>query len=147
MKPYYLLFCSLLALAATVIVYALGVWNGHIIDLRPLTTICPGKPPAHPTPYSASAFPLSYRCLWQDGTSKELVPGYVNPLVVAFLAVAVCCAALALITAARRREVSTEAPGGVRPGGRFNGSARYGDPSPTRGSSRPPSESTPLSRV
>lgn len=48
-------------------------------------------------------WPLRAECRWAGGGSFELVPGYVNPSLYAFLAVAVACVIASLVVGLRGR--------------------------------------------
>ncbi|MCG5472293.1 hypothetical protein LADH09A_000117 [Micromonospora sp. LAH09] len=91
---------AVLALAAATVVYAHGVWVGHFLDLRATTGYCPAKPLAS-TSTSAHLLPLRHTCHYADGTTGELVPAYVNPILFLCLAVGVACTALAVRSARR----------------------------------------------
>ncbi|MEZ0096053.1 hypothetical protein [Streptacidiphilus sp. EB129] len=94
---------TVLALVAAAVSYVCGLWAGHTLDLRPWSEICAGKPLDDVHPFSASWIPLSNMCRWSDGTTKELVPWYVNPLTLALLVTAAVCLVLAVRAAYRIR--------------------------------------------
>ncbi|GAB3497036.1 hypothetical protein [Amycolatopsis cihanbeyliensis] len=54
--------------------------------------------------YEESLFPRSGLCHWADGTSTDLVPVWVNPLIFSCIAGAVLCAAFAIRAAVRQKE-------------------------------------------
>ncbi|MEV6365387.1 hypothetical protein AB0L86_00640 [Micromonospora musae] len=86
--------------SAAAAVYLHGVWAGHFLDLRATSEYCPAKPLAS-TSTSADWLPLRHLCRYADGTTTDLVPAYVNPIVFLCLALAVACTALALRSARR----------------------------------------------
>ncbi|MGW3603986.1 hypothetical protein [Micromonospora sp. NPDC005161] len=89
---------TVVAPAGAVIVYLHGVWAGHFIDLRATSEYCSAKPLAS-TPTSTDWLPLRHLCRYNDGTTADLVPAYVNPIAFLCLAVAVVCTALAVRSA------------------------------------------------
>ncbi|KAB1927525.1 hypothetical protein F8280_06955 [Micromonospora noduli] len=91
---------TIVAPFAAVGVYLHGLWAGHFLDLRATSVYCPAKPLAS-TSTSADWLPLRHLCRYADGTTTELVPPYVNPIVFLCLAIAVACTALALRSARR----------------------------------------------
>ncbi|MGK5627149.1 hypothetical protein [Streptomyces sp. URMC 123] len=50
-----------------------------------------------------SLFPVSYRCVWRDGTTHERVPGFVNPTLYTFMAGTAVTTTLALASAVHAR--------------------------------------------
>ncbi|MDI5967353.1 hypothetical protein [Streptantibioticus silvisoli] len=54
-------------------------------------------------------FPPAARCLLRDGTAHDLVPSWTAPVLVAGLAGALLCAAVALCLTLRRRRTTTPA--------------------------------------
>ncbi|MET7750811.1 hypothetical protein [Micromonospora sp. NPDC005367] len=89
-------------------VYLHGLWAGHFLDLRATSVYCPAKP-LDSTATSADWMPLRHQCRYADGTTTDLVPAYVNPLLFLCLAVTVSCTALALRSARRLRGEPTSA--------------------------------------
>ncbi|PYC71929.1 hypothetical protein C7C45_09840 [Micromonospora arborensis] len=97
---------TVVAPAAAIVVYLHGVWTGHLIDLRAVSEFCPAKPLAS-TSTSVDVLPLRHLCHYADGTTNDLVPAYVNPIVFLCLALGVTCTALAVRSARRQaRQVS-----------------------------------------
>lgn len=84
-----------LLLAATV--YLHGVWVGHFLDLRATSEYCPEKELASDS-VGYRWFPPQQTCHFIDGTVRDLVPGYVTPILLFALAVAVVCAVQAVRT-------------------------------------------------
>lgn len=72
------------------LVYAFGLSTGfYILDPDQMCASAAGHDPAGAwAGLDFSAFPLRNTCRWNDGTTYELVPGWVNPLSYALLAVA-----------------------------------------------------------
>jgi hypothetical protein len=91
----------LLLAAALSLVY--GFWAGRFLDLRPVDEYCARKPFSSYPSTSWGLFPLERSCQWSDGTSTDLVPWYVNPVMFAFLAAAVFSFALAIQAALHNR--------------------------------------------
>ena len=103
LRPGPLLRVAALAFGVAVATYLHGVWVGHLLDLRSVDEFCVGKPRAIPST-SETAFPLRHLCNWADGTTTNLVPVYVNVLLVFCLVVIVGCIGLAIFTARRMRQ-------------------------------------------
>jgi hypothetical protein len=104
--PGNLLLRSFLALAAAGVTYIYGFWTGQFLSLAPTSEMCTAPRPRGTPPMSWTLFPLSNQCRWADGTSTDLVPWYVNPILFVCLATAVVCVVLA-IRAARRHRTPT----------------------------------------
>jgi hypothetical protein len=96
---------TLLALLAAAACYGHGVWVGHFLELAPTSDYCAAKPLAFPAT-NWTWLPLTHRCRWNDGTTADLVPSYVNVLVFACLGAAVTFAVLA-IRGVRRNGTTT----------------------------------------
>ncbi|MFC4008584.1 hypothetical protein ACFOY2_15240 [Nonomuraea purpurea] len=88
---------------AAVVVYLYGLWAGDFLVLLPLSEYCVGKL-ADPG-VSLTWFPLRHLCHWQDGTTSDLVPAYVNPLLIIFLVITVTGIVMAIRTALRKAAV------------------------------------------
>jgi hypothetical protein len=102
MKSLLLSGAALLSLLAAGAAYAVGLVDGHLLDQRAERTFCGAKPLSHLNPYGGSdMFPLSQKCRWSDGTTTELVPSYVNPLVLVLLALTVLFVVLTIRAAWR----------------------------------------------
>ena len=86
---------GLLAMIVAAITYFHGFWTGHFLDLRATDEYCFDKPLASP-PTSSTWLPLRHLCNWDDGTSTDLVPVYVNPILFVCLAATVICMVLAI---------------------------------------------------
>lgn len=93
---------ALLALLVGAIAYGYGFWSGRFLDLGPTSGYCPAKPLAFPAT-TWTWFPLTDRCHYTDGSTTELVPVYVNPILFTSLAAAVVCVVLAVRAARRDR--------------------------------------------
>ncbi|MFF7635113.1 hypothetical protein ACFZB9_18450 [Kitasatospora sp. NPDC008050] len=104
----YYLIGAVLAPPAAVATYLHGLWSGHFLDLRGRMSYCgPGEPATRPE--FQGWVPLSHQCRWRDGSATELVPGYVNPVIVGCLVAMVVLLVLAQL--AHRRAGAT-APAG-----------------------------------
>jgi hypothetical protein len=101
------IYAALLALLAAVLTYAYGFWVGRFLELRPINEYCTRKPLGTP-PISWTWMPLSNRCRWNDGTTTDLVPWYVNVLLFVCLGVAVTLIGLAVRDALRRRRTAPQ---------------------------------------
>ncbi|WP_431883860.1 hypothetical protein [Micromonospora gifhornensis] len=88
--------------AAAIVTYVHGLWVSHLLDIRATSEYCTAKPLAS-TATSADWLPLRHVCRYADGTSTDLVPGYVNPIIFLCLFIAVVSTALALRSARRSR--------------------------------------------
>ncbi|CAM3900618.1 hypothetical protein NOGI109294_17915 [Nocardiopsis gilva] len=55
-----------------------------------------------------SLFPISSVCSWKDGVTIDIVPWYVNPALIAFLAAATACAATAVYQGRNGRHMRTD---------------------------------------
>ena len=104
----------LLLSSAGSFVLAVGTWvaglfAGELTSFRSTTEICGGD---ISRPITQHALPLVNRCTFADGTTRELVPMWVNPIVFAGLAGGVALLALA-IRAAHRQSSVTDNPGGT----------------------------------
>ncbi|WP_326825847.1 hypothetical protein [Streptosporangium sp. NBC_01756] len=75
---------AILSFLIAPIIYAHGIWSGHFLDLRAREEYCGEGLPDEP-PTSWSWIPLRHLCKWRDGSSTELVPPYVNPILAACL--------------------------------------------------------------
>ncbi|GGK60427.1 hypothetical protein Ppa06_25710 [Planomonospora parontospora subsp. parontospora] len=91
--------CMALLTAAAIYVHAL--WSGEFATLLPLDEYCTSRPLGSPY-VSWTWFPIRHLCHWEDGTTTDLVPAYVNPILVTSLVGAVLCMVMAV--RARRRE-------------------------------------------
>ncbi|MGI5522744.1 hypothetical protein ACQEUX_17700 [Micromonospora sp. CA-259024] len=91
---------TVVAPTSAIVIYLHGVWAGHFLDLRATSEYCSAKPLGS-TPTSTDWVPLRHLCRYADGTTSNLVPAYVNPIVFLCLAAGVACTALA-VRAARR---------------------------------------------
>lgn len=69
--------------------YAIGMFDGGFFDL--LNDPCDGS-----VGWSTSLFPLTYSCQYGDGSTRELVPWFVNPVVFLGLAGALISIGLAI---------------------------------------------------
>ncbi|MEU6715026.1 hypothetical protein ABZ897_26480 [Nonomuraea sp. NPDC046802] len=88
---------AIVAGLAAVVVYLHGLWTGYFFALLPLNEYCVGK---LADPGSSSTwFPLRHLCHWQDGTTSDLVPAYVNPLLIIFLVMTIASTVMAIRTA------------------------------------------------
>lgn len=89
---------TLMAPLAAALVYLHGLWVGHFLDLRGVSEYCSAKPLAYPAT-SWGYLPLRHLCRYDDGTTEDLVPGYVNPIIVLCLAFGMACTVLTLRSA------------------------------------------------
>ena len=101
------LLSGLLAMVVAAVIYLHGFWAGDFYTFRATSEYCFDKPLAFPAT-SWTWLPLRHMCNWDDGTSTDLVPVYVNPILFVCLAAAVICMVPA-IRAARDGAVSPEA--------------------------------------
>lgn len=93
-KSWGLLAGSVVSLLAGLVVYVVGAWEGHLFDLRAESTFCTSKTFAGSG--GGSFFPPSQKCRWVDGTTTELVPSFVGPVVVGLVVLGVGLLAVAL---------------------------------------------------
>jgi hypothetical protein len=77
-----LLLSSVGSFLVAVVTWVVGGESGKLWSLRPADEYCG----PHVRALSWHFLPLTHRCLYTDGTSRELVPGWVNPLFFASLA-------------------------------------------------------------
>lgn len=90
---------AFLALFLSFVTYLYGMLAGHMVELRPLSDFCSDEK-EYANPSSTWTWvPLSHQCQWADGSSKSLVPWYVNPLVVIFMGLFVAGLVMAVRTA------------------------------------------------
>ncbi|MFF3671925.1 hypothetical protein [Microtetraspora malaysiensis] len=90
------------ALLVAGVFYVHGIWEGRFLELRPTSEYCADKPLAFPAT-SWTWLPLTHQCRWSDGTTTDLVPAYVNPVVYACLALVLACIVMAVRAARRNR--------------------------------------------
>jgi hypothetical protein len=107
-KPLLLFAGSILSLLAGLVTYVIGAWDGHLFDLRAENTFCTAKPFAGDA--GGSFFPPGQKCRWSDGTTTELVPSFVNPLMFTLLAIGIVLLVLTLVTVFRSDEEKTVEP-------------------------------------
>jgi hypothetical protein len=102
-KRLLLLNAALLSLLAAGVTYVVGLWNGHLLDLRAESTYCTAKALNQVNPDGGSSyFPPSLKCRWSDGTTTELVPSYVNPLMFTLFAFGTALLLLVTVLFVRR---------------------------------------------
>ncbi|MFD9285995.1 hypothetical protein ACFWD7_54190 [Streptomyces mirabilis] len=65
------------------------------------------RPVVHFDRYENSVFPLQATCYWDDGQQKELVSGWVNPLLFTCMAVLTGCLVTLAVLAYRRYRKQT----------------------------------------
>jgi hypothetical protein len=87
-----------LSLCLAVLSYSAGVGSGGLFYLADIEDLCRDKPLGSPATIE-SLFPLHNSCHYADGTTVDLVPGLVNPLVFIFMAAAFAGLVLTIITA------------------------------------------------
>lgn len=87
--PHRCLFAAVAALVTAATVFLYGVWVGHLIDLRAVGEYCPGG--SSTDSVSQRWFPPQQTCHFSDGTSRDLVPGFVAPVLLLAPVVAVLC--------------------------------------------------------
>jgi len=80
-----------------VVAWIVGVESGKLWSFRPAYEYCGG----HVRALSGHFIPLAHQCLYTDGTSRELVPVWVNPLFFASLAATLVLILLAMRAANR----------------------------------------------
>jgi hypothetical protein len=80
-----------------VVAWIVGVESGELWSLRPAYEYCGG----HVRALSWHFIPLTHQCSYTDGTSRELVPVWVNPLFFASLAATLVLILLAMRAANR----------------------------------------------
>jgi hypothetical protein len=74
-----------LALLAAPVLWVHGIYVGRVLIPLATSEICTAGPLT--APYSdESLLPVSNVCYYADGSTDELVPGYVNPLLFAVIA-------------------------------------------------------------
>lgn len=81
----------------TVVAWIVGVESGRLMSLRPAYEYCGG----HVKALSWHFIPLTPQCSFTDGTSRELVPVWVNPLFFVSLAATLVLVLLAMRAANR----------------------------------------------
>lgn len=97
---------AILLLCIAFIVYATGMWTAPFVDFSG-ENICTERPLRDFRAVSQNYFPLEYLCHWNDETTTDSVPAYVNPIVFACLTGIVFCIAMAIRSARRRRAQET----------------------------------------
>jgi hypothetical protein len=80
-----------------VVAWVVGLASGKLMSFRPADEYCGGPVKA----LSWHLMPLTHQCLLTDGTSRELVPSWVNPLFFASLAATLVLIVLAMRAANR----------------------------------------------
>ncbi|MCU7724320.1 hypothetical protein ODJ79_11390 [Actinoplanes sp. KI2] len=80
-----------------VITWVVGLERGKLMSFRPADEYCGGQVKA----LSWHLIPLTHQCQLTDGTSRELVPVWVNPLVFVSLAATLVLVVLAMRAANR----------------------------------------------
>ncbi|WP_326785742.1 hypothetical protein [Streptomyces sp. NBC_00151] len=95
---------ALLGVLVTLLVYATGALAGFT-QAAEICAIQAGRgPSSRPVSITESAFPPAHVCRWTDGTTVDLVPAWVGPLLYAGLAGVVVCSVLAVRAAAKRKK-------------------------------------------
>ncbi len=92
---------SCVALLVAGVIYAHGFLSGKFWTFRPISEHCSMKPLGSPS-VSWNWLPLRHICHWEDGTATDLVPIYINPILVTSLVGTVVCMVMAF--RARRRK-------------------------------------------
>ena len=92
-----LLLSGTAAVLLAVVAWIVGLTSGKLLSFRSADEYC-GE---HVRKLSWHFFPLTHQCLYTDGTSRELVPVWVNPLFSASLAAALVLIVLAMRAANR----------------------------------------------
>lgn len=88
--------------------YGIGGYRGRVLLLRGASEICGAEPvrdAAGSKQFASLAqtfLPLGNICRYTDGSSLDLVPSYVNPVVFALMVVASACCGLGLMATVRR---------------------------------------------
>jgi hypothetical protein len=98
---------AFLSTVGALIVYAHGFWAGRFLELAPTSEYCVSKPLGDPAT-SWTWLPLRHLCHWQDGTTTDLVPGYVNPLVILLIVGAVTGTVMCALTLIGRSSRDTD---------------------------------------
>jgi hypothetical protein len=91
-----------MALLVAGTVYIHGFWSGKFLTFRALSESCSSKPLGDPS-VSWTWLPLRHICHWEDGTTSDLVPAYVNPALVIAMVTAVVCMVMAVRAHRRKR--------------------------------------------
>lgn len=100
---------AVLSLCLAVLSYSAGVWSGGLFYLADIEDLCRDKPLGNPGT-SESLFPLHNSCHYADGTTVDLVPGLVNPLVFVFITAAFSCLVLTIVKARSDTSPTTAGP-------------------------------------
>ncbi|MEU7206545.1 hypothetical protein [Streptomyces sp. NPDC045470] len=90
---------ALYALLGTLITYTWGLFTGFPWDIEEACKLDHQQHWDRSSAGSASYFPLSNKC----NAAFDLVPGYINPLVIAGVSVMVFCSGMAAYQALKRR--------------------------------------------
>ncbi|NRQ39971.1 hypothetical protein HII36_50315 [Nonomuraea sp. NN258] len=98
---------AFLTVFCAILVYGYGLWSGWFLQLVPTSEFCVSKPLDDPAT-SWSLFPLRHLCHWRDGTSSDLVPGYINPLIYLSIVGVVIEIVMGVRAIARRRKLLAE---------------------------------------
>ncbi|MDH6137697.1 hypothetical protein P3T37_007130 [Kitasatospora sp. MAA4] len=91
---------AVLSLAASAVLFGYGALSGFTRAGK-LCALAAGRSPSDlpDGTVEQTLLPLSHVCRWRDGTSVDLVPGWLNPLLALCLAAAIGCVVLAVRSA------------------------------------------------
>ncbi|MDT0544798.1 MULTISPECIES: hypothetical protein [Streptomyces] len=96
-----------LCLGITLFVYVFGALSGFT-QTSEVCAVKSGQGSRNrPDSVTETAFPLGHECRWNDGTTIDLVPAWVNPAVFVFAAGFVLCSAKAVYAAVMSRTVTS----------------------------------------
>ncbi|MBA8827622.1 hypothetical protein FHX42_005018 [Saccharopolyspora lacisalsi] len=94
---------AVLCACAGLTVFAFSPFIGFARSTREVCASSTGRGTDSFTGLDGTIFPRSFACRWDDGSSTELVPMWVNPLIFACIAGVVARAALAVDAVVRRK--------------------------------------------
>ncbi|MFD5782981.1 hypothetical protein [Streptomyces sp. NPDC126933] len=93
-----------LSISVAVPVYLMGAFAGFTQAAK-ICGVESGKGPSNrPDSITQDLFPPSTVCGWNDGTSVDLVPSWIGPVLFVCAAAAVVCAAMALRAAVKQKK-------------------------------------------
>ncbi|WP_285600568.1 hypothetical protein [Kineosporia sp. NBRC 101731] len=84
LRGVFLFFVTLFAAGCTYVLWVMLLFTSSGNWFKGVSAQCPGKALADP-PLREHSFPIVTQCLYADGTTQNLVPWFVNPLL--FLAI------------------------------------------------------------
>ncbi|MFG2459120.1 hypothetical protein ACGFWE_18920 [Streptomyces sp. NPDC048523] len=95
---------ALLGVLLSLVVYAVGALSGFTRSEESCAIQAGKGPPNRPQSITDGAFPVSRVCRWSDGTTVDLVPAAINPLLYACLTGVAVCSVLAVRGAVKRKK-------------------------------------------